>query len=177
MEMFQDGEKRPTRDAHGFFSPAGHALGRLVGPRAKWLVVVVAVLVSAAAFAFAGEPKAVSTTAASLPDSAEAAQVTALREKLPSSGVTPAIVIYKAASGEVDVKAVEASRDPAVAAGEQWGPTASAAGGAAPGGAAPGDADGSGAPAGAIPPQLSKDKGTALVIVPLKADLPDADNS
>src|SRR5690348_17703111 len=126
MEMFQDGEKRPTRDAHGFFSPAGHALGRLVGPRAKWVVVVLAVLVSAAAFAFAGEPKAVSTTAASLPDSAESAQVSALREQLPSSGVAPAIVVYKAASGPVDVKAVEASRDRGLAAVKQWAPAAGA---------------------------------------------------
>ncbi|WP_406833059.1 MMPL family transporter [Pedococcus sp. KACC 23699] len=146
---------------HGF-SGAGRVLGKLVGPRVKWLVVVVAVLVSAAAFAFAGEPKAVSTTAASLPDSAEAAQVTALREQLPSSGVTPAIVVYKAASGEIDTQAVTASRDRAVAAVKQWAPTGAAA---------------AGAPASAIPPQVSQDKGTALVIVPLKADLPDQANS
>ncbi|WP_200956873.1 MMPL family transporter [Phycicoccus sp. Root563] len=146
---------------HGF-SGAGRALGRLVGPRVKWLVVVVAVLVSAAAFAFAGEPKAVSTTAASLPASAEAAQVTALREKLPSSGVTPAIVVYRAASGAVDTQAVEASRDRGIAAVKQWAPSAAAAGGA---------------PTTAIPPQVSQDKSTALVIVPLKADLPDGANS
>ena len=146
---------------HGF-SGAGRVLGKLVGPRVKWLVVVVAVLVSAAAFAFAGEAKAVSTTAASLPDSAEAAQVTALREQLPSSGVTPAIVVYKTASGEIDTKAVAASRDRAVVAVEQWAPTGAAAGGA---------------PASAIPPQVSQDKSTALVIVPLKADLPDQANS
>ena len=128
----------------------------------KWLVVVVAVLVSAAAFAFAGEPKAVSTTAASLPGTAEAARVTALRDQLPSSGVTPAIVVYKAASGAVDASAVEASRDRAVAAVEQWAP----AGG-----------DAGGAPASAIPPQVSEDRTTALVIVPLEADLPDEANS
>ena len=164
---------------HGF-SGAGRVLGKLVGPRVKWLVVVVAVLVSAAAFAFAGEPKAVSTTAASLPESAEAAQVTALREQLPSSGVTPAIVVYKAASGTVDTKAVEASRDRAVAAVEQWAPGAdSGAAGGAPSGSSGGASGGpsGGPPAGAIPPQLSEDKGTALVIVPLKADLPDGANS
>jgi RND superfamily putative drug exporter len=171
MEMFQSGDKQQGRDPHGFFSPAGRALGGLVGPRVKWLVVVVAILVSGAAFAFAGEPKAVSTTAASLPDSAEAAQVNALREKLPSSGVTPAIVVYKAASGEVDVKAVEASRDRGVAAVKQWAP------GAGDQGASGAPAGAGGAPAGAIPPQLSADKGTALVIVPLKADLPDGANS
>ena len=171
MEMFQSGDKQQGRDPHGFFSPAGRALGGLVGPRVKWLVVVVAILVSGAAFAFAGEPKAVSTTAASLPDSAEAAQVNALREKLPSSGVTPAIVVYKAASGEVDVKAVEASRDRGVAAVKQWAP------GAGDQGASGAPAGSGGAPAGAIPPQLSADKGTALVIVPLKADLPDGANS
>ena len=171
MEMFQSGDKQQGRDPHGFFSPAGRALGGLVGPRVKWLVVVVAILVSGAAFAFAGEPKAVSTTAASLPDSAEAAQVNALREKLPSSGVTPAIVVYKAASGEVDVKAVEASRDRGVAAVKQWAP------GAGDQGASGAPAGARGAPAGAIPPQLSADKGTALVIVPLKADLPDGANS
>ncbi|MDR6863453.1 MMPL family transporter [Phycicoccus sp. 3266] len=171
MEMFQSGDKQQGRDPHGFFSPAGRALGGLVGPRVKWLVVVVAILVSGAAFAFAGEPEAVSTTAASLPDSAEAAQVNALREKLPSSGVTPAIVVYKAASGEVDVKAVEASRDRGVAAVKQWAP------GAGDQGASGAPAGSGGAPAGAIPPQLSADKGTALVIVPLKADLPDGANS
>src|SRR5690242_10204277 len=124
MEMFQSGDKTTARDPHGFFSPAGKAFGGLVGPRVKWVVVVLAILVSGAAFAFAGEPKAVSTTAASLPDSAEAAQVNALREQLPSSGVTPAIVVYKAASGTVDVKAVEASRDRGVAAVKQWAPGA-----------------------------------------------------
>ncbi|GAB3439896.1 MMPL family transporter [Phycicoccus ginsengisoli] len=179
MEMFQHGEKQPARDPHGFFSPVGRALGRLVGPRAKWVVVVLAVLVSAAAFAFAGEPKAVSTTAASLPDSAESAQVSALREQLPSSGVAPAIVVYKAASGPVDVKAVEASRDRGLAAVKQWAPAAGATGApGAPGGTGgTGTAGGGGAPGGAIPPQLSDDKGTALVIVPLKADLPDGQNS
>ena len=157
---------------HGF-SGAGRALGALVGPRVKWLVVVVAVLVSAAAFAFAGEPKAVSTTAASLPDSAEAAQVSALRAQLPSSGVTPAIVVYKSASGAVDTSAVEASRDRGIAAVKEWAPTASATASGAPTGAG-GD---SAAGASAIPPQVSQDKTTALVIIPLEADLPDEANS
>ncbi len=143
---------------HGF-SGAGRALGRLVGPRVKWLVVVVAVLVSAAAFAFAGEPKAVSTTAASLPDTAEAAQVSALRDQLPASGVSPAIVVYTTASGDLDTTAVEASRDRAIAAARTWAPTAG------------------GAPASAIPPQVSPDKSTALVVVPLRADLADGEVS
>ena len=139
---------------HGF-SGAGRALGRLVGPRVKWLVVVVAVLVSAAAFAFAGEPRAVSTTAASLPDTAEAAQVSALRDQLPASGVSPAIVVYTTSAGDLDTAAVEASRDRGIAAAKTWAPTAG------------------GAPASAIPPQVSPDKSTALVVVPLRADLAD----
>ncbi len=145
---------------HGF-SGAGRLLGRLVGPRVKWLVVVVAVLVSAAAFAFAGQPKAVSTTAASLPDTAEAAQVSALRDQLPASGVSPAIVVYTTASGGLDtaaVEAVEASRDRAVEVAKTWAPTG-------------------GAPASAIPPQVSPDKSTALVVVPLQADLADEEVS
>ena len=143
------------------FGPVGRALGRLTGPRSKWVVVVLALLVSGAAFAFAGEAAPVSTTAASLPASAEAARAAALRDSLPSSGIAPAVVVYTRAGGtlgQADVQAVQESRDRGVAAVTEWAPSG-----------IPGSA--------AIPPQVSQDGSTALAVVPLRADLADGDVS
>jgi RND superfamily putative drug exporter len=154
MELFHDRREGQPPGAHGPFTAIGRALGTVATPRSKWVVVVLTLLVSGAAFAFAGDPAPVSTTAASLPASAEAARAAALRETLPTSGVSPAIVVYTRNSGslgEAEVRAVQQSRDRAVTAVGPWAPGASAP----------------------IPPQLSEDRSTALVVVPLRADLAD----
>ena len=164
MELFHSRDTS-SRGTHGIFEPVGRALGAIVGPRSKWVVVALALVASGAAFSFAGEPAPVSTTAASLPATAEAARASALRDSLPSSGVSPAIVVYSRTDGTLsraDVQAVQGSGDRGVAAVTRWAPSAAAAPGAGPG-----------AEGGAIPPRVSEDGSTALVVVPLRADLPD----
>src|SRR5688500_13394377 len=95
MEMFHGRDGAPSAgDPHGFFSPAGRALGRLVGPRVKWVVVLLAVVGSGVVLAFGGAAEAASTTATSHPDSAESARVSALRATLPDSGTAPALAVF-----------------------------------------------------------------------------------
>lgn len=164
---------------HGLFGPAARALGALATPRTKWATVVLALLVSGAAFAFAGEPAPVSTTAASLPASAEAARAAVLRDGLPSSGVSPAVVVYTRDGASFDagaLRAVEQSRDRGTAAVSAWAPASQDAGSGS-GGSGGSPAQGAAAGAGGIPPLVSDDGSTALVIVPLRADLADDDVS
>jgi RND superfamily putative drug exporter len=133
------------------------------------VVVALALVVSGAAFAFAGEPAPVSTTAASLPPSAEAARAAVLRASLPSSGVAPAVVVFTKADGtlsEADLRAVEQSRDRGTDAVTAWAPSTT-----------PDTGAGAGAGGGPIPPQVSQDRSTALAVVPLRADLTDGDVS
>jgi putative drug exporter of the RND superfamily len=181
MEMFQGGEKPHRRDSHGFFSPAGRALGHLVGPRAKWVVVVLAVLISAAAFVFAGAGRA--TPGQTLPASAESAQAAALEASLPASGVAPAILVVSRSDGKLTTAerdAVAAARDRGVEAVANAGAapragTSSPSGAGAPGAGAPGGSAPGGGPAGgAVPIQVSEDGTTALALVPLSTDVTDA---
>ncbi|SDP63940.1 putative drug exporter of the RND superfamily [Pedococcus dokdonensis] len=189
MEMFHNGDDSldatahsARRDPHGFFSPAGRALGHLVGPRVKWLVVVVAVLVSAAAFAFAGAGQ-VAPGQNSLPDSAESAEVAALQATLPASGVAPAILVVSRADGpltEADQRAVveateRASKAVSAAGAAPRSPGAQAAPGGQGGPGDQGDQAGPGGPGGAKP-QVSEDGGTALALVPLSSDVSDEVN-
>ena len=166
MERFRVGETSfaagPGRDPHGFFSPAGRALGHLVGPRVKWLVVVMALLVSAAAFVFAGEGR-VAAGQNSLPASAESAQVAAVQATLPASGVVPAILVVSREDGPL----TEADQR-AVAEAARRGTTAVADAGAAP--RSTGD---QGGPPVGTKPQVSEDGSTALALVPLSSDVAD----
>jgi RND superfamily putative drug exporter len=148
-------------------------LGPLVGRRVKWLVVLLAVLVSGGVLALAGEAEPVSTTAAALPDDAEAARAAAAREQLPSSEVSPAIAVFSREDGEL-------TEDDLAAAQEAAGRALAVAGDVLAR-----SADGAGAPAGPpagqpgaqdpTAPQVSEDGTTALVVIPLPADLADAE--
>jgi putative drug exporter of the RND superfamily len=185
MERVRDGDSAPLaspgKDAHGLFSPMGRGLGRLVGPRVKWVVVVLGVLLAGAAFAFAGAGRA-APTQASLPADAEAAQAAAIQASLPASGAAPAIIVISR-DGQ---KLTDADRG-AVAKAQRRGVAAMAEAGAAPkapgapgsqggqgttseGAPGPGPSSGSG-PAGV---QLSQDGTTALAIVPLSTAVDDA---
>ncbi len=145
-------------------------LGPLVGRRAKWVVVLLAVLVSGAALGLAGEAEPVSTTAAALPDSAESARAAVARAQLPTSGVSPAIAVFVREDGaldEQDLAGIQAAGDRALAvAAEVMARTADEGG--APAGPPPGSSE-------PIPPQVSEDGSTALVVIPLPADLADAE--
>ncbi len=159
----------PSSAPHHTGWPA-RVLGPLVGRRAKWVVVVLAVLVSGAALGLAGEAEPVSTTAAVLPDSAESARAAAARDLLPSSGVSPAIAVFTREDGELDqddLAAVQSAGDRAqtvaadvLARSQDEGstPAGPPAGGSEP-----------------VPPQVSEDGSTALVVIPLPADLADAE--
>jgi RND superfamily putative drug exporter len=125
-------------------------------------VVVAAVLVSAAAFAFAGEGR-VAPGQNSLPDSAESAQVAALQDSLPASGVAPAILVVSRSDGRLS----EADQR-AVAEAVRRGATAVADAGAAP----PSSGEQGGPPAGAQP-RVSEDGSTALALVVLSTDVSD----
>ncbi len=146
----------------------GRGLGHLVGPRAKWVVVVAAVLLSGAAFAFAGEAEATSTTDAALPAGAEAARAAVAQAALPSSGVSPAFLVFTRDAGltSADEDAITAAQGRAAKAVE----TPNLGDGVAP------STDGGGEGTG-VPVQVSDDRTTALAIVPMRADLSDEETS
>lgn len=150
-----------SADVHGFFSPAGRALGGLVAPGVKWLVAVVAVVLSAGAFAFGGAGEAAAGQS-SLPDSAESAQAAALNATLPASDVAPAIIVVSRKETRLtraDLTAIAQARDRAVES-------------VARSGAAP-QTGSSTAPAAQLTPQVSDDGTTALALVPLSTQVTD----
>jgi RND superfamily putative drug exporter len=138
-------------DPHGVFAPAGRALGRLVGPRAKWVVVAMGALLSALAIGLGGAPEAAPSSTTSLPASAESAQVAALRDQFPDRGATPAIAVYSRA----DAQLTDADRAAIAAAQRRIAEDD-------PGRAGP-------------PPQTSPDGRTALLPVPLPAGMSSDD--
>jgi RND superfamily putative drug exporter len=143
-------------------SRSGRALGHLVGRRVKWLVVAVGVLVSVAAFAFAGAGQA-APGGNSLPESAESAQAAALQAGLPVTGESPAILVISRDGGpltDADLQAVARLRDSGVEA-------------VATAGAAPSAAAAGGGSTAQVPPQVSEDGSTALALVPLSSEVPD----
>jgi RND superfamily putative drug exporter len=142
----------------------GRGLGRLVGPRVKWVVVVLGVLVAGAAFAFAGAGRA-APAQTSLPADAEAAQAAAIRASLPASAVAPAVIVVSR-DGQ---KLTDGDRT-AVARAQRRGVAAVAEAGAAP--EAQGSQSSQGAPREET--QVSQDGTTALAIVPLSAAVDDA---
>lgn len=137
----------PREQRHG--QRLQRTLGALVGRRAKWVVVTAALVLSAAVLALGGEARAVSTAAASLPDSAESAQVAKLRATFPSSGTASAVVVFTRGGQRLTVEdkaAIAAAQRRVVAADpSRQGP----------------------------PAQYSKDDTTALLVVPLPEKLSD----
>ena len=126
------------------------ALGRLVGRRAAWLVVVLALLASGAALALQGTAPEVRVLSG-LPASAESARAAVLQQQLPSAGSEPAVVVVSrdggalsAADEEVVARAARGLADLATA-----GPVS--------------------------PPALSPDRTAALVVVPLSSEGDDDD--
>jgi putative drug exporter of the RND superfamily len=150
MEMFRAGDSgSASRDPDGLFSPAGRALGRLVGPRAKWVAVLLATVASGLVLAFGAAPEAASTTATSLPAGAEAARVAALRASWLDSGTAPALGVFTRAGEqltEADLAAVTAAQLRVVEQDPQRG---------------------------GPPAQVADDRAAAMLVVPLPSDLSD----
>ncbi|MEZ0073149.1 RND superfamily putative drug exporter [Planotetraspora sp. GP83] len=69
------------------------------GPRGKWAVLAVAVVLSGLALAFGGASKVNTDPAAALPRGAESATVARLEQRLPSAQVDPALVVYSRPGG------------------------------------------------------------------------------
>jgi len=147
-------------------------LGPLVGRRVKWAVVLLAVLVSGGVLTLAGEAEPVSTTAASLPDDAESARAAAAREQLPSSGISPAIAVFVREDGELDQDDLAAVQ---AAAGRTLAVAGEVLAGSQDEGAATDPPAGQPLAGDPTAPQVSQDGSTALVVVPLRADLADAE--
>jgi RND superfamily putative drug exporter len=76
---------------------------RLVSGRVSaWVLIVVAVLGSAAAIALSPEGRTTDAPTAGLPDSAQSTQVAALQQQLPSGQLNPAVVVYSRPGGLSD---------------------------------------------------------------------------
>ncbi|GAB3677455.1 MMPL family transporter [Angustibacter aerolatus] len=155
MERFQGGD-----GAHGFFGPPARALGRLVGPRVKWVVVALGLAASAAVFALAGAGE-VAPGATTLPASAESVRAAAVQATLPASEVQPLFVVLSR-----DGRLAEADRSAAAAALLRALDAVRAQG------ALPTGGGGAAAPDG-LAVQVSDDGTTALTVVPLRSDLDD----
>ena len=89
---------------------------RMVSGRVSaWVLIVVAVLGSAAAIALSPEGRTTDAPTAGLPDSAQSTQVAELQQQLPSGQLNPAVVVYSRPGGlsEADL-AVIAAQAPAL---------------------------------------------------------------
>ncbi len=132
----------------------GDRLPRLVaGRRSKWVVVLLALLVSGAALAFGGSPTVSGAPTAALPSGADSTQVTTLQERLPSADVDPALIVYSRPGGtltDADVAAITARADAVTAAFPD---------------------------APVSPPVVADDRAAALVSVAFPAGLPSAELS
>src|ERR687898_2914563 len=71
----------------------------LSGRISAWVVIVVAVLGSAAAIALSPEGRTTDAPTAGLPDSAQSTQVAELQQQLPSGQLNPAVVVYSRPGG------------------------------------------------------------------------------
>ena len=81
-----------TRVLEGF---ARWVSGRVIA----WVLIVVAVLGSAAAMALSPEGRTTDAPTAGLPDSAQSTQVAELQQQLPSGQLNPAVVVYSRPGG------------------------------------------------------------------------------
>ncbi len=125
--------------------------GLVAGRRSKWVVVLLALLVSAAALALGGSPRVSQEVTAALPSGADSTEVAALQQRLPSASVDPALIVYSRPGGtltDADVAALGERAD-AVTAAFPDSPVS--------------------------PPVVADDRAAALVSVSLPADLPTAE--
>jgi RND superfamily putative drug exporter len=122
----------------------------ITGKKTSWIILVVALALSAAVFALGSGSSGETSPGVGLPDSAESARVAALQAQLPASESTSALLVYSRDGDELseaDVAAVTAS--------------AQSLGAASLDGFVP-------------PPSVSEDGTAALVVVPLE-ELTDVD--
>ena len=119
---------------------------------AKWTTMAVAVAVSAIALFAVGTATVSTSPTAGLPAAADSTRVVDLQQTLPSSQVEPVFVVVKAGTGQL----TDADQDRIIALTKQLGRYAQ-------GGQVP-------------PPDVSKDGTTALLVVPLAANLSDEDS-
>lgn len=115
----------------------------ITAARTSWIVLVVALAASVAIFAAGSGNDEETAPPVGLPDSAEAAQVEALQEQLPSADGTSALLVFTRESGELDADDIaaitERTTDLAELSSEDFVP----------------------------PPAVSEDSTVALVAVPL----------
>ena len=72
---------------------------RVSGRVGAWMVILVAVLGSAAVIALSPEGRTTDAPTAGLPDSAQSTQVAELQQQLPSGQLNPAVVVYNRPGG------------------------------------------------------------------------------
>ena len=84
------------------------------GRVSAWVLIVVAVLGSAAAMALSPEGRTTDAPTAGLPDSAQSTQVAELQQQLPSGQLNPAVVVYSRPGGlsEADLAFIGAQAAP-----------------------------------------------------------------
>jgi RND superfamily putative drug exporter len=86
--------------------------GFITGKKTSWIVLVIAVLISAAVFALGSGSSEETSPGVGLPDSAESARVAALQETLPAADSTSALLVFSRdgdALTDNDVDAVTAT--------------------------------------------------------------------
>ncbi|HYP43911.1 MAG TPA: MMPL family transporter [Propionibacteriaceae bacterium] len=127
----------------------GDWIALLAGRRSKWVTLVVALAVSAAALVLVGAAANATSPTAGLPPEADSTAVVALQQGMPRSKVDPVFVVLRADSGQLS----RAHSEQVAALSRQLGADV-------------------GAPV--PPPTVSRDASTALMIVPLPADLSDS---
>jgi RND superfamily putative drug exporter len=84
----------------------------ITGKKTSWIILVVALALSAAVFALGSGSSGETSPGVGLPDSAESARVAALQAQLPASESTSALLVYSRDGDELseaDVAAVTAS--------------------------------------------------------------------
>ena len=144
----------PAADPTGPRSSLPRALSALyallVGRRAKWAVLALAVVLSGLVLAGRGSAPASSDPTAGLPAAAESVRVAALQRQLPTGQVNPALVVYARAGAPL----TDADEAAITADAARFAPLASG---------------------GRVPPaEFAPDRRAALVLVPVAADLPGA---
>jgi len=122
----------------------------ITGKKTSWIILVVALAVSAAIFALGSGSTGETSPGVGLPDSAESAKVAALQATLPAADSTSALLVYSRDEAELDDDDLAAitARTQALAADSLDGFVP--------------------------PPTVSEDGTTALVVVPLE-ELADVD--
>jgi RND superfamily putative drug exporter len=116
----------------------------ITAKKTSWIILLIAVAVSAAIFALGSGSTGESSPGVGLPDSAESAKVAALQEELPSADSTSALLVFSRDGAELSASDIAAVTATTVPLGER-------------------SLDGF-----VPPPTVSDDGTTALVVVPLE---------